>query len=377
MARFRLELGPIPLHHQVYLDLKAALDAGEWQPGDRLPTERDLAARYGCSLITGPARARASSSASSGSSGPAVAARSCSTRASTATSPVTSRSPRRCRLRGLDPETRLIAARPESAGEAVAAALGLELGSPTLYLERLRARRRRAAAARAGPPAGRAVPGPARVGPRARLAVRPADRALRRPRREGPRGSSSRSCCAPGRRGCWDGSRARRPCSSRASPSTADGIPVEFGRTFVRGDRTRYYVERVVVRPHWEAAAHAGGGPAPMRSPTRLVTRLDTTRRNRMERRIGRIGVLLATLALVATACGGSHDLAGGIGRGRRERARSTRPRRSPRRSRPARPATSRSAGSAASAPATHPSRSTVEQEVAEDVQRRATRAST
>ena len=40
--------------------------------------------------------------------------------------------------RGLDPATRLIAARPESAGEAVAAALGLEPGSPTLYLERLR-----------------------------------------------------------------------------------------------------------------------------------------------------------------------------------------------------------------------------------------------
>ena len=40
--------------------------------------------------------------------------------------------------RGLEPETRLIAARPESAGEIVAAALGIEPGSPTLYLERLR-----------------------------------------------------------------------------------------------------------------------------------------------------------------------------------------------------------------------------------------------
>ena len=40
--------------------------------------------------------------------------------------------------RGLDPTTRLIAARPESAGEAVADALDIELGSPTLYLERLR-----------------------------------------------------------------------------------------------------------------------------------------------------------------------------------------------------------------------------------------------
>ena len=43
MAHFRLELGPVPLHHQVYLDLRAALDAGEWRPGDLLPPERQLA----------------------------------------------------------------------------------------------------------------------------------------------------------------------------------------------------------------------------------------------------------------------------------------------------------------------------------------------
>ena len=36
MARFRLELGPVPLHHQVYLDLRAALDNGEWRSGDLL-----------------------------------------------------------------------------------------------------------------------------------------------------------------------------------------------------------------------------------------------------------------------------------------------------------------------------------------------------
>ena len=28
----------------------------------------------------------------------------------------------------------------------------------------------------------------------------------------------------------------------------SDGTPVEFGRTYVRGDHTRYYIERVVVR---------------------------------------------------------------------------------------------------------------------------------
>ncbi len=37
MARFRLELGPVPLHHQVYLDLKGALDNGEWAVGERIP----------------------------------------------------------------------------------------------------------------------------------------------------------------------------------------------------------------------------------------------------------------------------------------------------------------------------------------------------
>ncbi|HJW22420.1 MAG TPA: GntR family transcriptional regulator, partial [Candidatus Limnocylindrales bacterium] len=52
MARYQLELGPVPLHHQVYLDLRSAIDAGEWRPGERLPTERELAATYGCSLIT-------------------------------------------------------------------------------------------------------------------------------------------------------------------------------------------------------------------------------------------------------------------------------------------------------------------------------------
>ena len=52
MARFRLELGPVPLHHQVYLDLASSLDMGRWQAGEQLPTERDLAQHYGCSLIT-------------------------------------------------------------------------------------------------------------------------------------------------------------------------------------------------------------------------------------------------------------------------------------------------------------------------------------
>jgi GntR family transcriptional regulator len=52
MARFQLQPGPVPLHHQVYVHLRAALDAGEWQIGDQLPPERELCHDYGCSLIT-------------------------------------------------------------------------------------------------------------------------------------------------------------------------------------------------------------------------------------------------------------------------------------------------------------------------------------
>ena len=52
MPRKPLQPGPVPLHHQAYLDRRAALDSGEWVPGERLPTERKLAAEYGCSLIT-------------------------------------------------------------------------------------------------------------------------------------------------------------------------------------------------------------------------------------------------------------------------------------------------------------------------------------
>ncbi len=52
MTHFHLDRGPVPLHHQVYLDLRGALAAGEWRPGERLPTELELAGRYSCSLIT-------------------------------------------------------------------------------------------------------------------------------------------------------------------------------------------------------------------------------------------------------------------------------------------------------------------------------------
>ena len=137
MARFRLELGPVPLHHQVYLHLKAALDSGEIAPGDRLPPERELCGRYGCSLIT--IRRALTELAREGRIERTRG------RGTFALKPRIERDfadtlsfSEEMQRRGLDPETRLVAARPESAGEVVAQALDLEVGSPIVYLERLR-----------------------------------------------------------------------------------------------------------------------------------------------------------------------------------------------------------------------------------------------
>ena len=247
MARFRLELGPIPLHHQVYLDLTAALDAREWRPGDRLPTERVLAEQYGCSLIT--IRRALGELAREG-------------RLERTRGRGTFVLPPRIdvdfagslsfseemRTRGLAPETRLVAARPEAAGQAVAAALGLELGSPTLYIERLRS-------ADGEPLLLEQVHLPAERFP-GLLAMDLEHGSLYEllAGRYGVRVGRAREALEP----VLLRAREARLLAARAgSPAlliegiatTADGTPIEFGRTFVRGDRTRYYVERVVVRP--------------------------------------------------------------------------------------------------------------------------------
>ena len=249
MARFRLELGPIPLHHQVYLDLKAALDEREWRPGDRLPTERDLAERYGCSLIT-VRRAL----------GELVREQRLERTRGRGTFVLHPRIDRdfggdlsfseEMQTRGLDPATRLIAARPESAGEAVAAALNLEPGSPTLYLERLRL-------ADGEPLLLEQVHLPAERFP-GLLASDLEHGSLYDllTERYGVRVARAREVLEPVLLRAREARLLDRKPGTPALliegiASTDDGTPVELGRTFVRGDRTRYYVERVVVRPRW------------------------------------------------------------------------------------------------------------------------------
>jgi GntR family transcriptional regulator len=246
MARFRLELGPIPLHHQVYLDLKSAIDSGEWAPGDRLAPERELAKRYGCSLITVRRAltelAREQRVERTPGRGTHVLA------------PRIDRNlggnmsfTQEMQTRGLDPATRLVGARPESAGEAVAAALGLEPGSPILYLERLRL-------ADGEPLLLEQVHLPAERFP-GLLASDLEHNSLYDllTERYDTHVARARETLEPVLLRAREARLLGRPARSLALriegiAFTAQDIPVEFGRTYVRGDRTRYYVERVHVR---------------------------------------------------------------------------------------------------------------------------------
>lgn len=255
MPRFRLELGPVPLHHQVYLDLSAALDADEWRPGDRLPPERELAERYGCSLITvrralselaREQRLERTRGRGTFVLRPRLEIDFGGNQSFTS----------EMQSRGLDPETRLIAARPQAAVEAVANALGLELGSPTLYLERLRL-------AGGEPLLLEQVHLPAERFP-GLLASDLEHQSLYglMTERYGTRVVRAREAIEPillrAREAELLGQGAGRPALLvEGIAFSADGVPIEFARSYVRGDRTRYYVERVVVR-----AQAAGSDPA-------------------------------------------------------------------------------------------------------------------
>jgi GntR family transcriptional regulator len=159
--------------------------------------------------------------------------------------------------RGLDPETRLVASRPESAGEVVAAALGIEPGSPTLYVERLRA-------AAGEPLLLEQVHLPAEQFP-GLLASDLEHGSLYDllTARYGTRIVRARESLEPvllrAREARLLGQKARTPALQIEGIAYSDrGIPVEFARSYVRGDRTRYYIERVVVRSSWQTEPGRG-----------------------------------------------------------------------------------------------------------------------
>ena len=249
MARFQLERGPIPLHHQVFRDLKSALDAKEWRPGDRMPTERELAARYGCSLITvrhalgelvregriERTRGRGTFVLQPRIERDIAGAMSFSDE---------------MQRRGLDPATRVVTARIEPAGDAVAGSLGIAADAPVVYLERVRlGGGEPLLLEQARLPAER-FPGLLAFDLERRslydiLSERYATRIVR-----------AREAVEPVVLKRREAELLDLPTRSLALQIdgvafAADGSAVEAARSFVRGDRTRYYLERDVVRAHW------------------------------------------------------------------------------------------------------------------------------
>jgi GntR family transcriptional regulator len=246
VARYRLESGPVPLHHQVYLDLLAALDAGEWTPGDQLPPERELARRYGCSLIT---VRRALDELSREKRLERARGRGTFVLMPLIERPLNGAMTfaQEMQRHGLIPETRLLEARPEPANEVVAAALQLEPGAPTHYLERLRLA--------SGVPmllemvhlSAERFPGLLGIDLERNslyelLTIR-YDTPVRRAR------EALEPVLLPAREARLLGLAPRSlALLVEGIAYASDGTPVEFGRTYVRADHTRYYVERAIVQ---------------------------------------------------------------------------------------------------------------------------------
>ena len=121
------------------------------------------------------------------------------------------------------------------------------------------------------------------------LATRYGDAASSAPARP-----SSPSCCGPARRACWTSAAATPALLIEGIAFAADDTPVEFGRTFVRGDRSRYYVERDgrpadPVATAVEAVAQAGGASGDIVEPP-IERSSQTEEYAACERTLGRFG---------------------------------------------------------------------------------------
>jgi DNA-binding GntR family transcriptional regulator len=241
MARFRLEPGPIPLHHQVYLDLRAALDAGEWKPGDRMPTERELVARYGCSLIT--VRRALSDLAheerlerTRGRGTMVTQPRIVRELASTLSFA------EEMQLRGIEPRTTLLGAGRASATEAASIALELRPRAPVYHLERLRS-------AGATPLLLEQVDLPAERFPDLLTADLEHGSlydflAARYDCRIDRLRETIEPVLPPARDARLLGQSRRRPALLLVGTAFADdGRPVEYSRTYVPGDRSKFLIE--------------------------------------------------------------------------------------------------------------------------------------
>jgi GntR family transcriptional regulator len=244
LASFQLEVGPIPFYHQVYLDLRTSIDGGRWPVGYRIAPERELATQYGVSVITVRRAldelAREQRIERTRGRGTFVLPPRIDRDLD---EPLTFTE--EMQRRGMDPQTRLIAAGEGTAGEAVGAALQIEVDAPIVFIERLRL-------ADGAPLLLEQVHLPAQRFPGlldtdleheslyAVLSTRYATTVAR-----------SRETFEPvllkKREAGLLGMKKRQPALRvEGIAYSPDGLPVEFSRTYVRGDRTRYFVERNV-----------------------------------------------------------------------------------------------------------------------------------
>jgi GntR family transcriptional regulator, N-acetylglucosamine utilization regulator len=244
LSPFQLEVGPIPFYHQVYLDLRASIDGGQWPAGHRITPERELAMQYGVSVITVRRAldelAREQRVERTRGRGTYVLAPRIDRDLD---EPLTFTE--EMQRRGLDPQTRLIAARPEVAGQSVAVGLQLKVGAPTIFIERLRL-------ADGQPLLLEQVHLPADRFPGV-LATDLERQSLYgvMTSRYGVAIARTRETFQPvllrKREASLLAMKKRQPALLVEGVAySSDGQPVEFSRTYVRGDRTRYFVERNV-----------------------------------------------------------------------------------------------------------------------------------
>lgn len=264
MARFRLIAGPVPLHHQVYLDLRNALDEGEWRPGDRLPPERELADRYGVSLITvrraltdlaREHRLERTQGRGTFVTRPPIAL--------DLDAPISFTE--EIRRLGHAPATRVLTARALPADSTIAEALGIAVGAQVLHLERLRmADGEPLLLEQVYLPAARfpgLLAGDLEQGSLYQLLEDRFGTRVVRAR------EALEPVALPAREAGLLGVEPHRPALLiEGLAFDASGKPVELARSYVRGDRTRYYLERVVTRAH-ESEPVAGTGPDQRQSP--------------------------------------------------------------------------------------------------------------
>jgi len=125
------------LYNHVKLRLREAIEAGEYKPGDRIPSEHELMARFGVSRAT--IRKALSELVLEGwlhrvqGRGTFVAQpkfRQTLSRLTSFTEDM--------RMLGLTPRTKLISLRIDKASKEVAEKLAIGLGNPVIYIERLR-----------------------------------------------------------------------------------------------------------------------------------------------------------------------------------------------------------------------------------------------